>query len=110
MKLSQDHVAVLQAVQDLQGESEDHRPPTDVVGARLLAIYKERGGPYFWFDQAPWCGTDPMAGELEDRGLLGVHVGIARFHAPEAPTPTVDRFYLSITAEGRQALRDHAGE
>ncbi|MER7591801.1 hypothetical protein ABTW72_30115 [Micromonospora sp. NPDC127501] len=106
MELSQDQIALLQAIQLLQNELNDHLPSTVDVGQRLLAIYKERGGPYFWAAQAPWHGTNPMARELEDAGLIKVHSGVAQYVEPGTPTPTPDRYFLSLTDQGDQAITD----
>jgi hypothetical protein len=104
MELSDDQAALLRAVGDLQGDSDEQAPSTAQAGGRLLEIFKARGTTYTWTVQAPWHGTSPMAIELEELGLLEVDVGMAQFVAHGAPTPTVDEYYLALTPEGRSAL------
>jgi hypothetical protein len=104
--LTRDHWALLRAVLEEQGDTEDRLPSTRAVGERLLAIYKNRGGSYSWHATAPWHGTAPMASELETLGLLEYEVGMAQFHPPGVPTLAADEYWLRITDAGRSALAD----
>jgi hypothetical protein len=85
-------------------ETPDRHPGTGAVGERLLALWKERGGPYSWHASAPWHGTNPYADELRIEGLLDVHVGMAKVHRWDQPTETPQEYWLGLTDAGRQAL------
>ncbi|MGD9959335.1 hypothetical protein [Nocardioides sp.] len=104
MELTQAHYDLLRAIESLQGDDSERFPSTPDVGARLLEIYKARGGVYSWHSSAPWHGTSPMADELRREGLIEVDVGIATFHHPSQPAASVDQYWIGITGEGRIAL------
>lgn len=106
MELTSTHLDLLRVVHELE---EPHRHPgTKAVGERLLAHWKERGGPYFWHASAPWHGTNPYADELRAEGLLDVHVGMAQFRRWDQPAETPQQYWLGLTDTGRQALADAA--
>lgn len=108
MNLTVEHLELLRALDEL--EEPGQHPSTKAVGERLHALWKERGGPYFWQAYAPWHGTSPYAEELRDAGLLEVHVGIAKFHKWDEPLQPVQEFWLGLTPSGRRALADAAGD
>ncbi|MBM7520059.1 hypothetical protein JOD66_005026 [Nocardioides nitrophenolicus] len=45
-----------------------------------------------------------MADELRREGLIEVDVGMATFHRPNQPTPSVDQYWIGTTEEGKTAL------
>ena len=51
MKLLDGHLDPLRVVDEL--ETVGRLPGTRAVGARLLEIWTERGGPYFWKATSP---------------------------------------------------------
>lgn len=106
MELTSTHLDLLGVVHEL--EEPDRHPGTKAVGERLLALWKERGGPYFWHASAPWHGTNPYAGELRAEGLLDVHVGMAQFRGWDQPAETPQQYWLGLTDTGRQALAEAA--
>lgn len=104
MDLTRHHLDLLRVVHEL--EQPDRHPGTKAAGQGLLAVWQERGGPYFWQAAPPWQGTDPYAGELRDAGLLEVHPGIAKYRRPEEPIESVQEYWLSLTDAGRARLAD----
>lgn len=106
MELSKEHYDLLRAVGDLQAGDEDAYPRTDEIGPRYRELLEARRGPGPWFSLNPWFGTDPIARELLDAGLLEQVLPMARFRHPSAPiVPEPDRWrFLRLTDEGRQAL------
>lgn len=102
MELTSDHLDLLRAVHEL--EEPDRHPSTKAVGARLLAIWKERGGPYAWHGGTPWHGTDPYALDLRSAELLDVHFGIAKYRHPSQPIEPHQEYWLGLTDPGREVL------
>lgn len=85
-------------------EKPHRHPGTKVVGERLLALWKGRGGPYFFQSSSPWHGTDPYAEELRPQDLLEVHIGAAQYRRWDEPIATPEQYWLELTDAGRQAL------
>ena len=106
MELAQEQLDLLQVVHDLQ--QPDRHPGTKAAGQGLLAVWKARGGPYFWQASRPWHGTDPYAADLHDAGLLEVHFGIAKYRRPEESIEPVQEYWLCLTEVGRARLADTA--
>lgn len=100
--LTLEQVDLIRAVDELQ--TEDTHPSTKDIGARLLELVKERGGPYFWSASAPWHGTNPAADQLRNAGLVEVHVGMANFRRWDQPADRPQQYWLELTAAGRRAL------
>lgn len=106
MELTSAHLDLLRVVREL--EEPDRRPCTKAAGERLLGLWKERGGPYFWHASAPWHGTAPYADELRAAGLIDVHLGMAKVRRWDQPAETPQQYWLGLTDAGRQALADAA--
>lgn len=104
MELTQAHYDLLRAIKSLQGDGSERFPSTPDVGARLLEIYKARGGGHSWHSSPPWHGTSPMADELRRGGLIEVDVGMATFHHPGQPVASAGQYWMGITEEGKTAL------
>ena len=85
-------------------EQPGHAAGTKAVGLALLDLWRSRGGPHFWMSSAPWHGTNPHASELEDAGLVEVHVGMARFRHYDEPAESPQEYWLTRTAEGQRAI------
>ncbi|PVW04414.1 hypothetical protein DEA06_10460 [Microbacterium sp. Gd 4-13] len=106
MEMTPEHFDLLRVVDEL--ESPDVAAGTRDTGRRLLEIWKERGGPYFWSASTPWHGTDPYAEELRAEGLLEVHFGMARYRHWDQPVERTEQYWLSMTDAGRQLLTEAA--
>lgn len=97
-----EQIDLMRAVDELQ--TEDTHPSTKDVGARMLDLMKERGGPYFWSAAPPWHGTNPAADQLRNAGLVEVHVGMANFRRWDQPAESPQQYWLELTDAGRRAL------